>query len=479
MHIEPFFIHFTGDANFESRGDKFYLGLFGNFRPADFFRIGKVRLSVSPIKSGRSGFTLNFEGKDNKYTAPTEVELKAEDVNLDSEKTRDQAIIVRSEAGDQLSVVAYAEEYFSSDTFKVMPCVHLPDSGYEYYAVSVPRARLMLTSMFTQGEATAPLEGKSAMVIVTTEDNTEISITLTQDIANIDANDIMDQIGGADTLIAGEVYTFTFPRGAQTLYLSSEDDLTGSRVISSKPIAFISGHECGTVPFNIHFCDQLIEQLPPTSTWGKRFITAPIAARTAVDIFKVLASRDGTVFQSSCFSDILTLDAGEFSEFNISSSSFCYFESNQPVLMVQFSVASDLDQVLAGDPFMVVVPPIEQYRNSYNISIFNSSVDDPTQVGTNYINILIPADSASPDEIRFDGQPIPTAVQFREISCILSEGICAYAAQMNISSVSHILTTVNPNAMVNAIVYWLSLHVGSGYFAGMTQNPIACKFKLY
>lgn len=46
---------------------------------------------------------------------------------------------------------------------------------------------------------------------------------------------------------------------------------------------------------------------------------------------------------------------------------------------------------------------------------------------------------------------------------------------MNISSVSHVLTTVNSDAKVNAIVYWLSFHVGSGYFAGMTQNPIACK----
>ena len=319
---------------------------------------------MSPVKAGESSFTLDFLGKDNKYTAPTEVELKADDVNLDSEKTRDQAIIVRSETGDPLSVVAYAEEYSSSDTFKVMPCVHLPDRGYEYYAISVPRAGLTVTNVITQEEIAAPLQGKSAVVIVTTEDNTNISITLTQDITNIDANDIIDQIGGGDTLRAGVHYNFTFTKGAQTLYLASEDDLTGSRVISSKPIAFISGHECGTVPFNIHYCDQLIEQLPSTATWGKRFITAPIAARTAVDIFKVLASQDGTIFQSSCFPDMLFLNAGEFREFNISSSSFCYFESNQPVLLVQFSVASNLDRVFAGDPFMVIVPPIEQYRKS-------------------------------------------------------------------------------------------------------------------
>ena len=262
----------------------------------------------------------------------------------------------------------------------------------------------------------------------------------------------------------------------QTLYPASDDDLTGSRVVSSKPISFISGHECGTVPFNIRFCDQLVEQLPPSATWGKRFITAPIASRSAVDVFRVVASRDITVVQSNCLQVSLNLDAGEFTEFNVSSSSYCYFESSQPLLMVQFSVASDLDSVLEGDPFMVVIPPVEQYRNSYDISTFDSS--DEMNPGVNYINILVPADSGSPEGVRFDGQPLPSSVQFIEISCIFREETCAYAAQMNITMASHLLSTLDPNATVNAIVYWLSFRVGHGYFAGMTQNPIACKSSL-
>ena len=96
----------------------------------------------------------------------------------------------------------------------------------------------------------------------------------------------------------------------------------------------------------------------------------------------------------------------------------------------------------------------------------------------NYINILVPADSGSPERVRFDGQPLPSSVQFIEISCISSEATCAYAAQMNITMASHLLSTLDPNARVNAIVYWLSFRVGHGYFAGMTQNPIACKSSL-
>ena len=471
----------SADDNFKSYGNKFYLALFGNFQPqTSFASIGKVRLSVSPVTEEVTSpkFTVERQGKETKYTAPCEVEYKSEDVNLDSIKTRDQSIVIRSENGDALSVVAFAEEYSSSDTFRVMPCVRLPDVGYEYYAVSVPKASLKLE--FGDLDIIADVEGKSAIVIVTTEDNTDLSITLTQDITNVDANDIMSQIGGGDTLSAGVEYTFKLSQSKQTLYLASEDDLTGSRVVSSKPIAFISGHECGTVPFNIFYCDQLVEQLPPSATWGKRFISAPIEGRSAVDVFRVVASRDNTTLGSSCFQgNNITLNAGEFREFNMSSSSYCYYESNEPLLMVQFSVASALDNVLAGDPFMVVVPPVEQYRNSYDISTFNSS--DETNPGTNYINILIPAnanESERPQDILFDGQNLSSSVQFVEIPCVFNGTVCAYAAQMNMTAVPHVLSTSDPSVVVNAIVYWLSFRVGHGYFAGMTQDPIACKLSV-
>ena len=468
---------FSAENNFDSYGDKFFLGLFGNYDPPDFYEIGKVRLAVTPLGEEKMQVVVELEGKGTVYTAPIEIELKSDEVNLDSEKTRDQAIIIESENGAPLSVVAYAEEYTSSDTFRVMPCVRLPVQGYEYYAVSVPKARLPVETG-RGGQGVGAPQGKSAIVIVTTEENTDISITLTQSITNIDANDIMNQIGGGSTLNAGVEYTFRFNAAKQTLYLASEDDLTGSRVVTSKPIAFISGHECGTVPFNIHYCDQMAEQLPPSATWGRRFITAPLAERTAGDIFKVIASRDSTTIRSSCLRNNVVLNAGEFTEFNISSFSYCYFESSEPILMVQFSVASGLDNVLAGDPFMAMVPPVEQYRSSYNISTFVSS--DEEDPGINYINILVPADGGNPQDVLFDGQPLPSSVQFNEVFCLFGEGICAYAAQMNISALEapdgHYLSSSNPSGKLNAVVYWLSYHVGHGYFAGMTQEPIACEF---
>ena len=54
----------------------------------EFFRIGKVTFAVSLIGAEETSFNVELQGKENKHSAPTEVEVKADDVNLDSVKTQ-------------------------------------------------------------------------------------------------------------------------------------------------------------------------------------------------------------------------------------------------------------------------------------------------------------------------------------------------------------------------------------------------------
>lgn len=419
-------------------------------------------------------------GTRTTYTAPFEVELDADDLKLNSAGTRDRGVFIESISDSPLSVVAYSEEYTSSDTFKALPCIFLPDAGYEYYAVSVPKAAIPfpVDDYYDYDDTVLPPEGNSAIVIVITEDNTVLEITLTQDVSIVDAPDIRDNIG-SDTIRAGETVTFALPSRMMTLYLSSTEDLTGSRVVSNKPIAFISGHECGTLPNDVFYCDQLLEQFPPTSTWGKTFITASILTRRQFDSFRILAARDNTAVTRSCRNSELqmfNLNAGETVEFDIANPDSCYFEANNPILLVQFSVASRVDDVFDSDPFMVIIPPVEQYRNSYNIRTFDAS--DPLLSGMDYINILLPG-AYDPSGILFDDEPISD----QNITSVLcpneEELICAYTLQLPISATSHTLSHTNPNAVINAVVYWFAFRVGLGYFAGMTQRPIACEFVQY
>ena len=54
---------------------------------------------------------------------------------------RDEGICVRSLDGQGLSVVALTEEFTSAETFRVLPCVFLPNQGYEYFVVSVQHSQ--------------------------------------------------------------------------------------------------------------------------------------------------------------------------------------------------------------------------------------------------------------------------------------------------------------------------------------------------
>jgi len=71
------------------------------------------------------------------------------------------------------------------------------------------------------------------------------------------------------------------------LQVRSGSDLTGTKIKSDKPLAVFSGSEWTSVGYK-QMGDHLVEQMPPTSTWGKLFITASIATRKAGDAFRVL-----------------------------------------------------------------------------------------------------------------------------------------------------------------------------------------------
>ena len=152
-------------------------------------------------------------------------------------------------------------------------------------------------------------------------------------------------------------------------------------IISDKPLAFFSGHECGNMPFDLQFCDHMVEQIPPTSTWGTEFYTASLMTRS-LDRFQALSSRDDNSIMRNCTGDTIISDerslptAGE-----ISASRFCRFTSRYPVLLVQFSVGGGESPL--GDPSMTIIPPAGQYKDSYVLNYFTG------QSASNSVNIIL------------------------------------------------------------------------------------------
>src|SRR5690606_12826963 len=108
------------------------------------------------------------------------------------------------------------------------------------------------------------------------------------------------------TLDAGETYLIRDSIGG-------EDDLTGTIITSNKPVAAFGSHIGSFIPNGFGFADHLVEQLTPVNTWGREFVTVPLAARLRGDTFRFLAATDGTEVRVNGVL-VATLDRGEFHE---------------------------------------------------------------------------------------------------------------------------------------------------------------------
>ena len=76
----------------------------------------------------------------------------------------------------------------------------------------------------------------------------------------------------------------------ETYQIESDNDLTGTRITSSKPLSVFSGSECAYIPRSINYCDHLVEQVPPTVTWGSKFFVASLEGRSSGERIRVLSA---------------------------------------------------------------------------------------------------------------------------------------------------------------------------------------------
>lgn len=69
---------------------------------------------------------------------------------------------------------------------------------------------------------------------------------------------------------SGQVYSHTF-RELETLQVSHRRDLTGTYIISNKPVAVFSGNKCNQF-FSYTLCSHILSQLPPIDQFDNEYI---------------------------------------------------------------------------------------------------------------------------------------------------------------------------------------------------------------
>ena len=276
-------------------------------------------------------------------------------------------------AAKEITVYGVNDEEYSMDSFLGLPTDYL---GTEY---------INLGHKNGQGPGIGGLAVGTQLAIVATQIGTTVTITPTVT---------------TDFHPAGVPYTITLNEGQTYLLRNREGrsptDLSGSLITSDKPIAVFGGAQQANLTTYDGTADYIVEQLPPTSAWGKTFLTVPLKTRANSDVFRILASQDATELRLNGLI-VATLKRGEFKEITLTSAS--KITADKPVLVAQYSTSSPLLNV-SSDPLMQLVPAYEHFLTDYTICT-------PPGAGQHFLNIV--AYDTPKDVIIVDGNIIPAS----------------------------------------------------------------------
>ncbi len=285
-------------------------------------------------------------------------------------------------ASSDISIVAFSNTQFISDSFLCLPTDAL---GTDYLLMAYP--------------GTTIDGGGTEFAVVGTEDGTTVTITLSANATTYSAGSAGVNAGTPITRLAGITFSVTLNAGETYHSRNSEYapvDFTGTRVVSSKPVAVMSGHILSRVPLAFGGANFLMEELPPTSSWGTRFVTGPLAKRRNGDSLRFLALTNNTTIRLNG-GVVAVLQAGEVHQ--LLAGGPADISASGPILLAQLSNGSDYDGEF-GDPFMMWVPSVDQFAANYTVMVPTSYW--PTNgFPTNYLHLVVPTNATS--SIQLDG----------------------------------------------------------------------------
>lgn len=331
-------------------------------------------------------------------------------------------------------VAVYLHQYHSarSEATVVLPVASL---GQTYFTMSY------------NGVTRNGIDYPSQFLVVATEDETDVTITVA------DATKGGRSKGSSHIvrLNLGETYQVQSARGT--------GDLTGSYVTASKKVAVFAGNTWTDMPIGCGTRDNLFEQMAPIETWGRRFVTVPMA-RMSFNVFRVLASENNTTVRvrDNVAEKVYTLQRGQFVEYQHSQPTTVI--ANRPIAVAQYSPGSQCSGYPVGDPSMVLLNAVEQTRE--RVTLYNSSFQAITE---NYITII--TRTRTSDLVTFDG--VLLSKQGLAFTPIAADTSFSYAL-IKTTTGSH--TIDSPGCGVIAFAYGYGDVESYGYSGGANYTPI-------
>ena len=424
-------------------GREFYIGFFSNLGGGNFTNL-KIVVGTPDTSARFRVETSNGVFREETVTPnmPIAIDVEA-DFQVTGEEFVERQKGLRIYSTGSESIFVLAQNYITRINFGVYlayPCQTFEtESEYEYVAVSADSDVAL-----------------SQLLLVGCDDDTEITVVPTRTVTI--PQDPQNFNSASTSIEPGSTSHQFILHQMQTLLVSSTADLTGSRIISNKPLTVISGHECANVPSTRSGCEPLAVQVPPTFTWGMEFLLSPFAGRSGAQTFKAVTSQNNTFFSLVC--GTTASGAREDTLFQINTDEHCFMKASKPVLVVQLSFGTSIDGM--GDPAIALISPIDQYvRETEFVSL------PEMEFASNYISITVPAEHYFPDRILLDGTIVNCEWQ-AIYNDVTNFNIVGYGCNARISgeSGSHTRHTVihsNSDGRISVLAYGFSTFPAQGY----------------
>lgn len=217
----------------------------------------------------------------------------------------------------------------------------------------------------------------STMAIVATADATTVTITPK---VNTQAG-----VNGLPAMPAGQPSQVVINRYDYIQITPGNTELSGSVIASTAPVAVFGGHTCANVPnTNTGACDHVEEQIFPLETWGKNYVAAR-NPKLGVEpmLWRILASEDNTTVTfdpPTSLGPQIVMSKGQMVEFQEQGDFF--IAADDPILVAGYMLGCQANGVgtCPGDPYMILMVPVEQYRPDYVFLVDSSYTADSAKL---------------------------------------------------------------------------------------------------
>lgn len=379
------------------------------------------------------GWSQNFTVAANDVVT---INLPTAAETLGSEQVTPSAVHVVSNGVISLFIHQYFG--FRSEASLVLPT---PALGSDYYVLAY------------SGRQSNGREYPSTFAVVATEDETELVIT------DLRATTQGNRAVGSDisvTLNQGQVYQVRSSNGT--------NDLTGTRVTSSAPVALYSGSAWSGVPGeSCPTFDNLLEINYPISQWGTDYLGVT-TLRNTNHLYRVIAAEDNTrVTVRGSTSQDFFLSAGGFVDF--SRSETVNITSDRPVLVAQYLLGSNCNGHPVngtGDPSFFLLNELTQTLDT--VTVFNSRLQE---ISENFLTIVFRAGDEG--SVKLDGNDLTSPIEEAP------DGRYRYT-RVQVSDGSHTITSAGCGVIVTVYGYGDAesyAYGGGAAFRNINANPIA------